>query len=142
METEKAIWCVECKKEVQARLTTGKEIYPKRYDLHSLPFWICDECKNYVGCHHKTENRTNPLGSIPTPLLRKDRTEIHRLINEVRRISGKSNREIYKTISNNFGYEFHTGDIRTVEESIIIKEYLRNVLIPEALKCKDTSLEK
>ena len=61
------IWCCGCGKEVDARLTDGAEVYPHRRDLASLPFWKCDACGNFVGCHHKTRERTKPLGCIPTP---------------------------------------------------------------------------
>jgi hypothetical protein len=50
------IFCCECREKVNARLTEGEEIYPHREDLKDLPFWICDKCKNFVGCHHKTDN--------------------------------------------------------------------------------------
>jgi len=131
METEQTIWCVECKKDVQARLTTGKEIYPERHDLHYLPFWICDECKNYVGCHHKTNDRTRPLGAIPNSLIRKDRVVIHEKIKKLEE-TGMKTKEIYDQIFLTFGYEFHAGNIRTVMESLIIKEFL-DVLLKKRL---------
>lgn len=64
------IFCNECGKDVECRLTNGSEIYPHRGDLKDLPFWIHDVCGNYVGCHHKTDNPTTPL--IP-PSLKLDR---------------------------------------------------------------------
>lgn len=45
------IFCCKCNKHIKARLTNGKEVYPYRSDLHKLPFWKCDQCKNFVGCH-------------------------------------------------------------------------------------------
>ena len=56
------IYCTGCEKNVNARLTDGKERYPHRQDLYELPFWVCDNCGGYVGCHHKTNQRTKPLG--------------------------------------------------------------------------------
>ena len=67
----KLIECVECKATVEARLTDGSEIYPHRKDLHKLPFWKCDHCGNFVGCHHKTKKRTRPLGCIPNKEIKK-----------------------------------------------------------------------
>jgi hypothetical protein len=64
------IYCCGCESAVQARLTDGREIYPHRPDLADLPFWKCDGCGNHVGCHHKTNDRTRPLGNIPTPEIR------------------------------------------------------------------------
>jgi hypothetical protein len=66
MTCTQTIYCCGCKSEVQVRLTDGSEIYPHSPDLHHIPFWKCDACKNYVGCHWKTKDRTRPLGNIPT----------------------------------------------------------------------------
>lgn len=64
--TTKDLYCCGCQCLVEARLTTGAEVYPHRDDLAELPFWRCDICKNWVGCHWKTADRTRPLGNIPT----------------------------------------------------------------------------
>lgn len=56
------IYCCDCKKEINAELTSGGVIYPHRDDLKKLPFWECSICKNYVGCHYKTETPIKPLG--------------------------------------------------------------------------------
>ena len=66
MSETRHIHCCECSEKVNARLTDECEIYPHRQDLKSLPFWKCDTCGNHVGCHHKTKNRTQPLGCIPS----------------------------------------------------------------------------
>lgn len=47
------IHCCGCGETVTARLTDGREIYPHRQDLSGLPFWKCDTCGNYVGCHRE-----------------------------------------------------------------------------------------
>ena len=111
------IFCCGCDSEVPARLTTGKEIYPRRADLASLPFWKCDACGNYVGCHHKTKERTKPLGNIPTPQLRNARKHIHAILDPIWK-SGKIGRsELYRSITDELGYQFHTAELKTVEEA-------------------------
>src|SRR5258708_25759364 len=77
MVQQMRIWCVACNRLVEALLTDGRTIYPHRKDLQSLPFWKCLACGNYVGCHHKTNDPTRPLGNIPSPELRELRKEIH-----------------------------------------------------------------
>ena len=77
------IYCCGCETIIEARLTDGSEIYAHRPDLSDLPFWCCDTCKNYVGCHHKTENRTQPLGCIPTKEIRDARKHIHALLDSM-----------------------------------------------------------
>jgi hypothetical protein len=113
----KTIYCCGCEKDVQARLTNGKEIYPHRNDLHSLPFWKCDTCRNYVGCHHKTKNRTNPLGVIPTKEIMNARREIHKLIDPLWKSGMFNRRKLYSKISEKVGWEYHTACIKSVEEA-------------------------
>ena len=111
------IYCVGCEKNVEARLTSGEEIYPHRHDLFRLPFWKCDGCGNYVGCHHKTNNRTRPLGNIPTYELRELRKKIHSIIDPLWRGKNISRGKLYARISAAIGYEYHTGEIKSIEEA-------------------------
>jgi len=118
------LYCCGCEKYVEARLTDGSECYPHRFDLKSLPFWRCDVCGNFVGCHHKTEFRTRPLGCIPTQKLRRARSAIHAVLDPLWH-SGKITRSfLYSEISKKLGREFHIGEIRSEEE---VKTILRIV---------------
>ena len=119
------ITCCGCNgKKVDARLTDGKEIYPHRKDLSELPFWKCDCCGNFVGCHHKTSNRTQPLGCIPTPEIKAKRQEIHRLLDPIWQQGKAKRNSIYKWLSEKLGYRYHTANIRSVEEAGKVKELL------------------
>lgn len=115
-ETRK-IYCCGCGEKVNARLTDGREIYPHRPDLEDLPFWRCDDCGNSVGCHHKTKDRTRPLGVIPTPEIKKARQHIHRVLDPLWK-SGRFDRtDLYQWLSNRIGYEYHTAEIQSVEQA-------------------------
>jgi hypothetical protein len=57
----------------KARLTSGREVYPHRRDLHEKPIWKC-RCGAYVGCHPGT---TDPLGTPANAELRKARMLLH-----------------------------------------------------------------
>ena len=123
----KIIYCCKCNRKIEARLTSGSEIYPHRDDLHSLPFWKCDVCGNFVGCHHKTINRTQPLGCIPTPEIREARKHIHAMLDPIWK-DGKINRkDLYRRISEGLGRKYHTAQIRSLDEARkvyrIIREY-------------------
>ena len=122
------IRCCGCEKKVEARLTNGGEIYPHRPDLKSLPFWKCDACGNYVGCHHKTKNRTQPLGCIPTPEIKNARQHIHKLLDPIWQSGKIKRKELYKILSDSLGWKYHTANIRSVEEARnvyrIIQEYV------------------
>lgn len=60
-----------------ARLTTGREIYPHRDDLHHRWFFKCDRCEGYVGTHRKTRE---PLGFPAGPELREERQRVHAIL--------------------------------------------------------------
>lgn len=110
------IYCTGCGKDVEARLTDGKERYPHRPDLYDLPFWKCDTCGGYVGCHHKTANRTAPLGYIATPAILDARKKIHALLDPLWK-SGKIKRgQAYAYVSKRLGKTYHNGEIKSVEE--------------------------
>jgi hypothetical protein len=102
---------------VDARLTSGREIYAHRPDLAELPFWKCDACQNSVGCHHKTQDRTRPLGVIPTDAIKAARQHIHALIDPIWK-DGRMNRpQIYARLTLALGRQYHTGELRSVEEA-------------------------
>jgi len=111
------IYCCGCQREVEARLTDGREIYPHRPDLADLPFWRCDTCKCYVGCHWKTKNRTRPLGNIPTAAIRNGRQHIHKLLDPLWQGGRRTRGSVYGELSGLIGYPYHTGEIKSVEEA-------------------------
>lgn len=114
---QKEIYCCKCKSKIQARLTDGSEIYPHRKDLHDLPFWKCDSCNNFVGCHHKTKNRIEPLGIIPTKEIKEARKHIHALIDPLWKNKLISRKELYSRLTKLLGWEYHTANIRSIEEA-------------------------
>lgn len=124
-QKRKKIFCIECQKNVGARLTNGYEVYSHRKDLGELPFWICDKCKNFVGCHHKTQNRTKPLGCIPNPHMTLARKEIHKLLDPMWRPDKKKRLRIYAALSRHLGRKYHTAQLRTIEEA---REVYRQLL--------------
>jgi hypothetical protein len=127
METMR-IRCCGCGGEkVDARLTDGREIYPQRPDLASLPFWKHDACGNYVGCHHKTKERTKPLGNIPTPELRKARNHIHAILDPFWKSKKYKRTELYTMISDHMGFGYHTAQLRTIEEARKVYSFIRGL---------------
>ncbi len=118
------LYCCGCEKAVQPRLTDGEEIYPHRKDLFSLPFWKCDDCGNYVGCHHKTKNRTNPLGCIPTKAIKVVRRNIHEILDPLWRSEKYTRKGLYALISDEFGWKYHTASIKSAEEGWKIYEFI------------------
>lgn len=119
--------CCGCGQYVTPRLTDGKEIYPHRDDLHSLPFWKCDTCGNFVGCHHKTKDRTRPLGSIPTPEIRDVRKKIHAVLDPLWKIRGIPRQQIYGRISKAIGKEYHTAEINDAAQANMVLTVLYDI---------------
>ena len=107
------IFCVQCNKYIEANLVTGEVIYPHRPDLYNLKFYQCPFCKNYVGTHKGT---TRPLGCIPTLELKQARIKVHNKLDYLWK-SGKYKRyKIYKALSEYFGYRYHNGTTKSIEE--------------------------
>lgn len=117
MSEKKEIHCCGCATKIMARLTDGSEIYPHRTDLHSLPFWKCEDCGNYVGCHHKTKNRTHPLGCIPTPEIKNARQHIHKILDPIWKSGKIPRKKLYAMLTEKLGWHFHTANIRSVKEA-------------------------
>ena len=116
--------CCGCDCFVKPRLTNGGEVYPHRPDLKNLYFWKCQTCGNYVGCHHKTKDKTRPKGCIPTPEVREARKNVHSILDPMWR-SGKMKRnKIYSMLSKHIGSEYHTGNTRSVGECNNIVKFL------------------
>lgn len=111
------IECVACDGVVQAELTNGADVYPHREDLADLPFWKCPTCNNYVGCHHKTQDRTRPLGIIPSPELREARRTIHKVIDPMWKKRHIPRDAVYARLTKVLGREYHTADLRNLDEA-------------------------
>ena len=121
------IYCCGCGVKVKARLTSGAEIYPHRPYLSSLPFWKCDACGNYIGCHHKTKNRTRPLGVIPTPEIKNARQHIHKILDPLWQSGRFDRKKLYQIITDKCGWQYHTAKIRSVEEAREIYKFVREI---------------
>ena len=135
MTDRRFIWCCGCSAEMPARLTDGREIYPHRKDLASLPFWKCDTCKNHVGCHHKTKDRTRPLGNIPTPELRRARGEIHKILDPIWKRQRMSRSALYAEIARRLGIdEYHTAELRTIQEARAAYRVIRSLEITAGVR--------
>lgn len=129
----RTLYCCACQADVQARLTDGREVYPHRPDLAGLPFWRHDACGGFVGCHHRTANPTRPLGNIPTPELRQARRHIHALLDPLWRRGLMARSTMYRAISREIGREYHTAELRTIEEARKVYRIIRRIAADQAL---------
>lgn len=129
MTEPRIIYCCGCEKKVGARLTDGEEVYPRRTDLYRIPFWKCDKCNNWVGCHHKTSIPTNPLGCIPTPEIKRARQKIHSILDPIHKAGHIKRKELYRLISEKIGLKgrYHTATIRNMREAEEAMEAIRSI---------------
>lgn len=121
------IYCCGCESKINAILISGLEVYPHRKDLHSLPFWRCDKCSLYVGCHHKSSNPTSPLGCIPTKAIKQARQHIHKLFDPIWKHKKMSRSKLYSIVSKKLGYEYHTAEIRSIEDARVVYRIVRDI---------------
>lgn len=126
-KSKTSIYCCGCSKEVAARLTDGNEIYPHRPDLAGLQFWKCDACGNFVGCHHKTQDRLRPLGCIPTAQIREARKQVHALSDPLWKAGKIKRRALYAEISKRVGWTYHAAEIRNVEECRKVSQAINEI---------------
>lgn len=108
------VFCCGCQATIRPRLTDGREIYPHRPDLAAKRFWRCDTCCLHVGCH---PNSTRPLGVIPTTEISGARSKIHAILDPIWKSGRQTRSQVYKRLSDRLGHQYHTGEIRTIEEA-------------------------
>lgn len=126
-EQTREVYCCGCEAKIMARLTSGREIYPHRPDLAALPFWRCDRCKLHVGCHHKTEDRTRPLGVIPTKELNAAQSHIHALLDPLWQSGRFGRKALYAAISERVGWGYHTAKIKSLDEAKTIYRVIKEI---------------
>lgn len=118
------IYCCYCRKEVQAGLLKGKQIYPHRPDLYNLNFYECPICGRYVGTHKGT---TRPLGCIPTEAIKIARQKVHAKMDPLWKNRLISRKQLYKQISDKLGYSYHTGETRSVQECLRVWDIIDEI---------------
>lgn len=124
------LYCCGCQQTVLLRLTNGAELYPHRHDLAAQPFWKCDACGNFVGCHHKTGNPTRPLGCIPTRAIKNKRLEIHRMIDPIWQSGQMPRGKLYREIARRIGRpRYHTAEIDSLEAAEAVLTAVRAIRI-------------
>jgi hypothetical protein len=107
------VFCCVCDSDVTVNRVTGRDIYPHRKDLYHLSLIQCSRCNSHAGCHQKSGK---PLGSIPTPELRKLRVQLHARFDYLWKSKQLARAEAYRQMGEILGKEFHIGEVRSVAE--------------------------
>lgn len=112
------IFCVECNKDIKAKIVSGNIVYPRSPKLAHDKFWMCNSCKNFVGCHkNANKNKMKPLGVIANKELKQARIKIHQIIDPIWKEEKMKRGEIYALLSKELGYTYHTGELKSLEEA-------------------------
>lgn len=124
---KKEIYCCGCQRKILATLVSGKTVYPSRADLKNKKFWQCD-CGLFVGTHDNSKLFA-PLGVIATPEIKKERQNIHLILDRIWKEGFLSKRVIYEKISNKLGYPYHTGYIRSLDEAVRVYKIINKIFV-------------
>lgn len=98
------ITCPYCNNE--AKVSSGKEIYPGRYDLYDKKFYLCKPCDARVGCHKDGR----PLGPLANLTLRRMRSQAHAAFDPIWKDGDVSRKKAYEDMSAYFKKEMHIGE--------------------------------
>lgn len=116
-----------------AKLVKGDTIYPKRENLFSLNFWLCEDCWAYVGCHAKGYGQGSgkkPFGILANKQLRAAKSSTHRLFDPLWQKGKMKRPEAYKWLAAKLGIKFdecHIGmfDLEMCEKvHMIMKQHV------------------
>lgn len=120
------IYCCACEQDVRPKLTNGLDVYPHMPELFEVPFWKCEDCGNFVGCHHKTANPTRPLGCIATTEINKGRRQIHLVFDPIWQSGDITRQSLYSYLSQKTGRKYHTANLRSMDEVREVLAILRD----------------
>lgn len=79
-----------------------------------------------LGVIIKQRHQLSHWGVIPNKEIKKARQHLHRIIDLLWKNKKVKRRELYKKISDYLGYEYHTAEIRTIEEGRKVYKFVRD----------------
>lgn len=112
------VYCLTCEKTVKALLVTGKDVEPDKKAMSNNYFYQCGTCKCYVGCHKNANNKTEPLGAIPSELVRQARWRVYNGFCIVAKNLDCKTSVVYKKVAENMGKRITIANIRSIEEAL------------------------
>ena len=133
------IYCCACERTMSTTQVSGERVYPHLPSLFLKRFWQCDGCGNFVGTHEKGTQAGQPLGCIPTPQIKKIRMAIHNKLDPIWKCRVMSRTAVYKLMSKCMGHEYHTANLRTVEEANQALEHATQLYAYHVLRVKNES---
>lgn len=121
------VYCCFCEEYAETEILTGDQVYNKRTDLAHKNLYRCTTCHGVVGTHGI--KGTVPLGVIPDREIANARKHIHALLDPLWQEGLIARKSVYKWISKILGYEYHTAEIRTIEEARRVYKTINKIKI-------------
>lgn len=102
--------------------------------------FLCIIQGKIIPLHYCGAPRLN-IGNISTPEIRTSRRHIHAVLDDIWQNRWIPRGELYARISKVLGYEYHTANIKTIEEAQTIHRLLLDIRKPflNAITQKNTS---
>lgn len=102
---------IPCECGSNAELVNGEKVYPHRNDLWMRLYYLCPQCKRYVGTHQDG----SPLGTPADKETRTARLEVHAMFDPLWKSKSKifnSRRAAYNWLANKMNRkEVHIGQM-------------------------------
>jgi hypothetical protein len=113
--------CPYCR-STNIKLMTQTQFYGREYN--GAKMYVCQKCNARAGCHKGTDI---PMGCLADDELRKMRTAIHKIIDDM--WSTKEERkELYAKLSNKYGDKFHVGFLNNDRANWVLYDLQNNLI--------------
>lgn len=112
-------YCCKCCKDVKPNKALGHILYPASPAVWKKVFLVCPVCGSHAA--------DLPGATIPTAELRLARQMIHSVIDPIWASGIVSRSELYALLSQRLGYEYHTSQVRTMDEAERIYELAHRI---------------
>ena len=99
-----------------SKLVTGREVYPHRPDLFSLPIWACMPCGAWVGCHPGSDNS---LGRLANASSRRLKMAAHAAFDPLWKSGNLKRKDAYYWLSKQLGVPFGECHMGSMSDDVL-----------------------
>lgn len=111
--------CLCCDDHVRAKLVLGSVAAPHIPRLADKLYFLCRECRNFVGCWHNKDDMYIPIGTIPTKEVQAEREIIYQKIQSLVDAGHYKRTTLYTLLSKKCGWrdKFGVAKINSVMQA-------------------------
>jgi hypothetical protein len=112
------IYCQSCKKDIIAKLVSGREIYPNNHSHYNAAFWQCPTCRCFIECFTQVGSRAIPINNnIPSSEIRKAKEHISDLCLKLCDVNKLNKDVLLNTLHDKLGYKYNPNELLEIEEA-------------------------